>query len=110
MIVYYSRNGEKFRPKTGVKVLHKHLTRTGAISASHPNLDADLQKIKAVQDRVENLVIAYKDRYGEKPPVTWLEKEFAKPHVDAQKDLQDLLCYWPDFIKAKEERCAVKKP
>lgn len=103
VIIYYSRNGEKFRPQTGVKVLNKHLTRSGSISSSHPNLDEDLKTIKAVQDQVENLVIRYKERYGEKPPVQWLEKEFAKPHLDAQKNLQDLLCYWPEFITAKEE-------
>lgn len=102
VIVYYSKNGQKFRPQTGVKVLHKHFTKTGSISASHPTLEEDLKRIKEVQDRVENLVIGYKTQYGEKPPVTWLEKEFNKPQTDARKNLQDVLCYWSVFIQEKE--------
>ena len=109
VIIYYSKNGQKFRPQTEVKVLHKHLTKAGAISSSHPNFDGDTRKIKDVHDRVENLVASYKEKYGEKPPVSWLEKEFAKPQVAAQKDLQDLLCYWPDFIKDKAENVRSKK-
>lgn len=62
-----------------------------------------------MHDRVENLVKSYKEKYGEKPPVSWLEKEFEKPHVEAQRDLQDLLCYWPEFIKAKEETVRSEK-
>lgn len=103
VIIYYSRNGEKFRPSTGVKVLAKHLTKSGAISSSHPTLDEDSKKIKEVQDRVENLVVTYKERYGEKPSVEWLEKEFAKPVQDSRKDLQDVLCYWSDFIAEKQQ-------
>jgi hypothetical protein len=109
VIIYYSKNGQKFRPPTGVKVLHKHLTKTGAISSNHPNFDEDTRKIKEVHDRVENLVESYKEKYGEKPPVSWLEKEFARPRVDAQKDLQDLLCYWPEFIKDKTENVRSEK-
>jgi hypothetical protein len=109
VIIYYSRNGEKFRPTTGVKVLAKHLTKSGAISSAHPSLDEDSRKITQVQDRVENLVAAYKEKYGEKPPVVWLEKEFGKPQVEAKKDLQDLLCYWPEFIKDKTETVRSEK-
>jgi len=102
VIVYYSRNGEKFRPSTGVKVLHKHLTAKGSISSAHPNLEDDLKKIKEVQDKVESLVSYYKAKYGEKPQVSWLEKEFDKPIQDAKKDLQDILGYWPQYIDEKK--------
>jgi hypothetical protein len=102
VIVYYSKNGEKFRPSTGVKVDLKHLLDSGNISSKHPNLENDLAKIKNVQDRVENLVSLYKDKYKEKPPIDWLEKEFEKPIRDAKKDLQDVFCYWEDFITEKK--------
>ena len=109
VIIYYSKNGQKFRPPADVKVLHRHLTKTGAISSTHPNFDEDTRKIKEMHDRLENLVKSYKEKYGEKPPVSWLEKEFARPQVDAQKDLQDLLCYWPQFIKDKAENVRSEK-
>lgn len=102
VIVYYSRNGEKFRPSTGVKVLHKHLTAKGAISSSHPNLDDDLKKIKEVQDKVESLISNYRNKYQEKPPVSWIEKEFDKPIQDTRKDLQDILGYWSLYIDEKK--------
>lgn len=103
VIVYYSKNGERFRPATGVKVLTKNITAKGAISTSHPNYEADMKKIRELQDRVEDLVASYKEKYGEKPSVEWLEKQFEKPLVAARKNLDDVLCYWPEFIKEKEQ-------
>ena len=103
VIIYYSKNGQKFRPFTGVKVLHKNITAKGAISSAHPNYEHDIQIIKDVQDRVENLAMSYKERYGDKPPVEWLEAQFEKPIIDSRKDLQDALCYWKEFIAEKEQ-------
>ena len=76
VIIYYSKNGEKFRRSTGVRVLPKNITSKGAISLSHPNHEEDSKKIKSLQDRIEDIVISYKDKYGEKPSVEWLEKQF----------------------------------
>ena len=103
VIVYYSKNGAKFRPSTGVKLAPKNLTKSGAISSAHPNYEEDLKKIKSIQDRVEDIVISYKDRYGEKPAVEWVEQQFEKPLVEARKDLSDALCYWKEFIAEKEQ-------
>lgn len=103
VIVYYSKNGEKFRRSTGVRVLSKNITSKGAISTNHPSHEEDLKKIKSLQDRVEDIVISYKDKYGEKPSVEWLEKQFDKPLIDARKDLDYVLCYWKEFIAEKEQ-------
>ena len=103
------RNGAKFRPPTGVKVLSKHLTKSGTISSGHPGLDEDLKRIKEVQERVEDLVISYKEKYGEKPPVEWLEKEFEKPTEQIRTDLQDLLCHWDNYIEEKQQTVRSKK-
>jgi hypothetical protein len=103
VIIYYSKDGNRFRPFTGVKVLHKNLLKSGGISSAHPNYEEDSKTIKAMQDRVEDLAASYKERYGEKPPVEWMEKQFEKPLVDARKDLQDALCYWEEFIQEKEQ-------
>jgi hypothetical protein len=103
VIVYYSKNGEKFRPTTGVKVLTKNITAKGAISTSHPNYESDMKKIREIQDRVEDLVGSYKEKYGEKPSVEWLEKQFEKPLVQARKNLDDALCYWKEFINEKSQ-------
>jgi hypothetical protein len=109
VIIYYSRNGAKFRPPTGVKVLSKHLTKSGTISSGHPGLDEDLRKIKEVQERVEDLAISYKEKYGEKPPVEWLEKEFEKPTEQIRTDLQELLCHWDNYIEEKQQTVRSKK-
>jgi hypothetical protein len=103
VIVYYSKNGEKFRRITGVRVLNKNITVKGAISTSHPNYEVDMKIIRDVQDRVENLVASYKDKYATKPPVEWLEKQFEKPLIEARKNLNDVLCYWKEFIQDKEQ-------
>jgi hypothetical protein len=103
VIVYYSKNGEKFRPSTGVKVLTKNITAKGAISTCHPNYESDMKKIREVQDRVEDLVTSFKEKYGEKPSVEWLEKQFEKPLAAARKNLDDALCYWPEFINEKQQ-------
>lgn len=103
VIVYYSKNGERFRPTTGVRVIAKNITAKGAISTTHPDYESDMKKIKDVQDRVENLVHSYKEKYGEKPPVDWLERQFEKPLVDARKNLDDVLCYWKEFIQEKQK-------
>ncbi len=102
VIVYYSKNGAKFRRSTGVRVLPKNITSKGAISTNHHH-EEDSKKIKSLQDRVEDLVISYKDKYGEKPSVDWLEKQFDKPLIDARKDLNYALCYWKEFIAEKEQ-------
>lgn len=102
VIIYYSRNGQRFRRSTGVRVLDKNITSKGAISTTHPNYEEDLKAIKALQNRIEDLIISYNDKYGEKPPVEWLEKQFAKPLIDARKNLDDALCYWKEFIAEKE--------
>lgn len=106
VIVYYSKNGEKFRPPTGVKVSTKHLNTdkegNQSISSKHPRLDEDMEKIREVRDKVENLIVQYKDKYGEKPPVPWLEAAFEKPALAAKKDLNDAMCYWDEFIKEKQ--------
>lgn len=101
VIVYYSKNGAKFRPFTGVKVDPKHILDSGNISSKHPNYEEDLAKIRQVQEKIENIVTAYKKQYEEKPSVDWLEREFNKPVLDARKDLQDMLCYWDEFIREK---------
>lgn len=103
VIVYYSKNGEKFRRSTGVRVHAKNITAKGAISTSHPGYEEDMRTIKGLQDRIESIVISYKDKYGEKPSVEWLEKQFDKPLIDARKDLDDALCYWKEFIAEKEQ-------
>jgi Phage integrase SAM-like domain len=103
VIIYYSKNGEKFRRSTGVRVLSKNITSKGAISSSHPNYEEDMKKIKELQNRIEDIVISYKEKYGEKPSIEWLEKQFDKPLIDARKDLNDALCYWKEFIAEKEQ-------
>jgi hypothetical protein len=103
VIIYYSRNGQRFRRSTGVRVLDKNITSKGAISTTHPNYEEDLKAIKALQNRIEDLIISYNDKYGEKPPVEWLEKQFSKPLIDARKNLDDALCYWKEFIAEKEQ-------
>jgi hypothetical protein len=103
VIIYYSKNGAKFRPSTGVKVAPKNLTKSRTISSVHPNYEDDLKRIKSIQDRIEDIVISYKDRYGEKPPVEWVEQQFEKPLIEARKDLNDALCYWKEFIAEKEQ-------
>lgn len=101
--ISYSKNGVKFRRPTGVKILNKHVTSKGLISTTHPAYDQDLRKIKEFQDRIEDIVLSYKDAHGEKPSVEWLEKQFSKPLVEARKDLNDALCYWKEFIAEKEQ-------
>lgn len=103
VIIYYSKDGEKFRPNTGVRVLSKHITASGNLSSQHPNFIEDSRKIKELQDRVEKLVSDHVEQYGEKPTVAWLEKQFAKPKADAKKNQQDALHYWPAFIEEKEK-------
>ena len=103
VIVYYSKNGEKFRPSTGIRVLPKHLLDSGGISSKHPNYDTDILIIKSMQDKIESLVLSYKTKYGEKPPVEWLENEFGKNYSEAKKDLKHILSYWEDFIKEKKQ-------
>jgi hypothetical protein len=107
VIVYYSKNGEKFRPPTDVKVSLKNLVKdkkgNQTISSKHPNLDEDLEKIREVQDKAESLIKSYVDKYKEKPPVDWLETAFSKKQVDVKKDLLDALCYWPEFIEEKRQ-------
>ena len=49
VVVYYSKNGEKFRHFTGIKVLSKNITSKGAISTAHPGYEEDLKKIKALR-------------------------------------------------------------
>ena len=101
VVVYYSKNGEKFRHFTGIKVLSKNITSKGAISTAHPGYEEDLKKIKALQDRVEDIVLSYKEKYGDKPSVQWLEKQFDRPLVEARKNLSDALCYWKEFVADK---------
>jgi hypothetical protein len=101
VIVYYSKNGEKFRPSTGVKVLTKNITAKGAISTSHPNYESDMKKIREVQDRIEDLVGSYKEKYGEKPSVEWLEKQFEKPLVAARKNIDDALAIGLNSLTTK---------
>jgi hypothetical protein len=101
--VSYSKNGVKFRRPTGVKVLNKHVTSKGSISLSHPNYDEDLRKIREFQDRLEGIIISYREAHGEKPSIEWLEKQFNKPLIEARKDLNDALCYWKEFIAEKEQ-------
>lgn len=103
VFIYYSKNGQKFRRFTGVRILQKNITSKGFISASHPDYEEDMRTIKALQDRVEDLVLSYKETYGEKPPVQWLEQQFDKPLVEARKNLKDALCYWKEFIADKEQ-------
>jgi hypothetical protein len=107
VIIYYSKNGEKFRPKTGVQVSLKNLNTdkegNQTISKKHPNLDSDLEKIREVQDKVEKLIKDYKEKYKDKPPVDWLEKAYEKKDIDLKKDLNDVLCYWDEFIKEKRQ-------
>ncbi len=101
VFVYYSKNGQKLRRFTGVRILQKNITPKGAISTSHPGYEEDMRKIKSLQDRIENLVLSYKETYGEKPPIEWLEQQFDKPLVEARKNLDDALCYWKEFIADK---------
>jgi len=103
VVIYYSKDGEKFRPNTGIKVSHKHLTKAGLISTAHPHFDEDSKTIKTMQNRVEDIILSYHERYGEKPSVEWVEKQFEKPLIDSRKDLQDALCYWKEFIAEKEQ-------
>lgn len=103
VIVSYSKDGDKFRRFTGVKIAIKHLTKNGTISAAHPSFDEDSKTIRTMQDRLEDIVISYRERYGEKPSVDWVTKQFDKPLIDARKDLQDALCYWKEFIAEKEQ-------
>lgn len=107
VIIYYSKNGDKFRPPTGVQVSLKNLNTdkegNHSISKKHPNLDKDLEKIREVQDKVEKLIKDYKDKYNEKPSVEWLENAFAKKQVDLKKDLNDVLCFWKEFIAEKKQ-------
>src|SRR5687767_12608407 len=74
--VYYSRRGVKFRESTGVKVLHKHITKNGDISVAHPYYQQDLAKIGEVQDTVEALVAGYIAEHQEKPTVPWLHAAY----------------------------------
>lgn len=107
VIIYYSKNGEKFRPHTNVKISEKNLVTdkkgNQTISSKHPHLDEDLEKIREVQDKTENLVKSYAEKYKEKPAVSWLEKAFEQKQVNLKKDLQDMLCYWPEFIEEKRQ-------
>ena len=103
IFISYSRKGEKFRRSTGVKVLAKHITNKGAISSTHPNYEEDMKKIRKLQTRIDDIIFSYQDKYGEKPPVEWVEKQFNKPLIDARKNLDDALCYWKEFIAEKEK-------
>lgn len=103
VFVYYSKNGEKSRRFTGVRIPAKSITAKGAISSSYPGYEEDMRKIKAFQDRIEDLVLSYKEKYGEKPPVHWLEQQLDKPLVEARKNLDDALCYWKEFSADKEQ-------
>lgn len=102
VIVCYSKNGQRFRSTTGVRVNPKHILSTGGISSKHPNYETDLDAIKFIQERIENLVTDYKKKFGDKPEVEWLTEALEKPYDQAKKDTNDLLSFWPEFIKEKE--------
>lgn len=79
VIVFYSKNSLRFRESTKVTVLFEHLNdgkKGKQISKSHPSYQADLDRIKKVQDRVEAIIDSYLQTHDDKPHVDWVRKEY----------------------------------
>ncbi len=67
VIVYYSKNGQKFRHTTGVRVNPKHLLSSGGISSKLPSFYIYIDAIILVKVSFEVLVSDYNNIFGDKP-------------------------------------------
>lgn len=79
VVIFYSKNSLRFRESTKVTVLFEHLNegkKGKQISKSHPSYEADLDRIKKVQDGVEAIIDSYVQTHGKKPHVDWVRKEY----------------------------------
>ena len=80
--ITYSRFTEKFRVTTGVKVLHEHFLDPGNISPEHPAYYKDISIIRWYREWVENHIVAFVAKHGEKPLVSWLQQEYDKSGIE----------------------------
>jgi hypothetical protein len=128
VVVFYSKNSLRFRESTKVQVRFEHLN-TGKkgkqISKAHPDYEADLDRIKFVQDRVESIITSYVSIHKSKPDADWVRKEYDLQILNAHQlatglpssasravlttpvglasvhPSEDVFVFWKDFIAAK---------
>lgn len=77
VLIYYSKNGLKFRVSTKVKIPNS----TGNFEEA---LNKNQEKIKKLHLQVELLIDSYWKQYHEHPSTTWLKAEFEKSKLKKQ--------------------------
>jgi len=131
VIIYYSKNGLKFRVSTKVKI-------PNSVENFEAALNRNQKKIQKFHAQVESLIEGYQKRYLERPSVQWLKAELKKvksgkqnismpqsqPAFPASMDSieheeielfsseeilskgqniqQNILLYWSDFLNFKK--------
>ena len=104
--IYYTKTPHEHYEPTGVKIAHNHLNTTKkgkTISSRHPNYDEDIKTIREKKQKIESIVEKYVESYGEKPPTKYVVEQSLKPFEVEKKKLDELLDYYPGFLKYKRK-------